>query len=149
MKAVLHQKSLTSIAADAIACRLSCWRAGAACPRGAARALVLHARARRARTNFIFFRAVYKRVRFRLVCDGAIPTDSTILKYIRARRFLFLQAHHNILLGPCVPFVMGISLCTIRPFWLNHDSRGARALAVASWKENYKKIFFLKKKRGK
>jgi hypothetical protein len=53
-KAVLHQESLTSIAADAIACRLSCWRAGAACPRGAARALVLHARARRARSNFIF-----------------------------------------------------------------------------------------------
>jgi len=56
MKAVLHQESLTSIAADAIACRLSCWRAGAACMsarRGARRALVLRAcaRARRARTK--------------------------------------------------------------------------------------------------
>jgi hypothetical protein len=27
-----------------------------------------------------------------------------------ARRFFFLQAHHNFLPGPCVPFVMGISL---------------------------------------
>jgi hypothetical protein len=56
MKAVLYQESLTSITADAIACRLSCWRAGDACPRGAARALVLHACARawHARTNFIF-----------------------------------------------------------------------------------------------
>jgi hypothetical protein len=27
-KVLLHQESLTSIAADAIACRLSCWRAG-------------------------------------------------------------------------------------------------------------------------
>jgi hypothetical protein len=52
MKAVLHQEIMTSIAADAITCRLSCWRAGDACPRGAAaRAAwcMLHARARRAR----------------------------------------------------------------------------------------------------
>jgi hypothetical protein len=39
-KVLLHQESLTSIAADAIACRLSCWRAGQllACSRGGARA---------------------------------------------------------------------------------------------------------------
>ena len=39
-KVPLHQESPTSIAADAIACRLSCWRAGQlrACPRGGARA---------------------------------------------------------------------------------------------------------------
>jgi hypothetical protein len=40
-KVLLHQESLKSIAADAIACRLSCWRAGQlpACPRGGARGL--------------------------------------------------------------------------------------------------------------
>jgi hypothetical protein len=68
MKAMLHQESLTSIAAGAIACRLSCLQAriaSAACPRGAARAYntnfvlccVVHARAGRARayrTNFTF-----------------------------------------------------------------------------------------------
>jgi hypothetical protein len=42
---------------------------------------------------------------------------------------------------------MGISLCTIRPFWLNHDSRGERALAVESLKEKHiKKERFIKKK---